>query len=229
MPPRRTVRIALAVLLLAPAAGRADERYFIILFGSQSEPRLARFTHSWAALVKATGAGADPNRYRLEYHTISWLPATLRIRSLAVRPERGVNLELHATLRWALQNQRVSQWGPYEIPRGLYERALAQVGVLESGQILYRALDGRREGTCVSDCVHALTGIDPAFDRDYFPLIRFGESASYFVVNQLFARGRVLGPCNDHSWLNHRLGLDRYPIIRRQYDPGRPSPLIWVP
>src|SRR5262245_32683775 len=51
----------------------ANERYYVIVFGSQSTPKLARFTHTWVTGVTATWSDpkAEPS---LTTHTISWMP-----------------------------------------------------------------------------------------------------------------------------------------------------------
>ena len=38
-----------------------------------------KYSHTWATFVKATGEGPDPAAWRLEEHTISWLPQTLNV------------------------------------------------------------------------------------------------------------------------------------------------------
>ena len=51
-----------------------------MIFGSQSNPKQLRYTHTWATYVRAVGEGPDPTQYALEAHTISWLPQTLVVR-----------------------------------------------------------------------------------------------------------------------------------------------------
>ena len=65
------------------------ERFYIIVFGSQSTPRRPKYTHTWATVVRVTGADS-PGEPAVEEHTISWMPATLNIRPLARIPETGV-------------------------------------------------------------------------------------------------------------------------------------------
>src|SRR4029077_5181150 len=109
------------------------------LFASQSTPKIPRLTHSWGTVIHLTdqGEGQPP---KIESQTISWLPATLKIRAWIFRVEKGTNLGLHETLRYALANgERVSQWGPYECRPRLYYRFLVQKEFLESGRIGYQA------------------------------------------------------------------------------------------
>src|SRR4051794_10578379 len=74
------------------------ESYYVMVFASQSHPKLPRYTHTWATFVRAAGEGADPDAYALEAHTVSWLPATIAIRPWNPCPEPGANLDLYWTL-----------------------------------------------------------------------------------------------------------------------------------
>ena len=52
---------ALSVYLSSPARG--GERYYSMIFGSQSSPKLLQFTHTWATFIRVVGEGDDPNGY----------------------------------------------------------------------------------------------------------------------------------------------------------------------
>jgi hypothetical protein len=196
------------------------ERYYVTVFGSQSVPRLARFTHTWATVVRVTerGPGQPPC---VEPHTISWMPATLVIHPLHFYPEPGVNLELHQTIKEMIaHNERVAQWGPFECRPRVFHRFLVQKEFMESGQVGYQCIDdvgaSSREGTAC-DCIHAITDMDPQFDRRHYPLRRFGHSASRFIVKQLYDRDILIDRDRTHDWLNDALGLNGYPIERKTY------------
>jgi hypothetical protein len=218
-PPSPATALRTEDLLATPAP--PNERYYLLLFGSQSTPKRPRYTHSWGTVVRATWA-PDQAEPQLEVHTISWMPATLDIHPLRFRVEPGVNLTLDFTVREMLcnNNERVSLWGPYEVWHGLYRRFVTQSSFLESGQIGYQCIDtvgeAARNGNG-SDCIHAMTDVDPFFDRQEYPLTRFGESATEHVVRQIMTRPIVINPPCTHDWLIGRLGLDRYPIVRRPY------------
>src|SRR4051794_26435445 len=175
--PRTLLPVAIACLLW-PSPARADEYYFVVVFGANTSPRLPRYSHSWATFVRLTGCGRDLNTYRMETVTISWMPATLNIRPLAVLPEPGVNLDLHTTLCTVLgYREEAAQWGPYQSTPEVYRLALAQKARLESGQVLYKAVDPRfGPRTCsVSNCIHALTDMEGVQARSYNPtILRFG-------------------------------------------------------
>lgn len=204
-----------------PAA--PGERFYLLVFGSQSKPVRPKFTHTWATLVKVT----DGQPEKIEEHTISWMPATLEIRPFSIHVEPGVNLDLRTTIEEMLKNgEQVAVWGPYEIGPGLAKRFQVQKAFVESGQVGYQMIDsigeaGRRGNGC--DCIHAITDADPLFDRNRYPLSYYGESASLHIVRQLQTRPIIICPCADHGWLLSRLGLDCYPIERRSYH-GRSIP-----
>lgn len=201
-------------------------RYFIIVFGSQSTPKRAKYTHSWATIVKVSGCDR-PATETVEEQTISWMPASLAIRPGSLHVEPGTNLPLHFTIEEMLRHdERISIWGPYEIGPGLFHRFLVQKAFLESGRVGYQCIDtvgeaARTGGGC--DCIHAITDMDPLFDRNRYPLAYFGESASLNVVRQLQTRPIIICPGADHGWLLPLLGLDHYSIKRRHYL-GRSTP-----
>jgi hypothetical protein len=210
--------LMIAWITAAPSA-LAGEKYYISIFGSESSPKLPRYTHTWATFVRATGEGEDHSQYAIESCTISWLPASLKVRPLRLCAEPGVNFDLHATFDYALgQEQLISEWGPFQIPQSLYEGALEQKAHLESGAVRYKAVDpnfGPRV-TTVSNCIHAVTDIDPDFGRLYYwELRRFGKEASHFAAHQVLHRSPEVDPEENLDWIEERLGLHEYPIIHR--------------
>jgi hypothetical protein len=201
------------------SVAQAEERYYVLIFGSESTPRVPRYTHTWATFVKASGEDPDASTYHIdEVSTISWLPANLKVRALRLRAEEGVNLDLETTLFHILPRQRVSQWGPFQISQELYEGAVARKAELESGAVKYKASDpnfGPRV-PYVSNCIHAITDLDPEFGRLYYlELRRFGEAASHWAAHQLVFRGRRINPEENLDWINQGLGLDQYSIVHR--------------
>lgn len=202
------------------AVAPPGERYYLLVFGSQSAPKRPRYTHTWATAVRATGCDG-PGGPAVDEHTISWMPASLDIRPLALRPEPGANLGLAFTIEEMLRHdERVSVWGPYEVGPGLFRRFLVQKEFLESGRVGYQCVDsvgeaGRLGTGC--DCIHAVTDMDPLFSRSRYPLTYFGEAASLHIVRQLHTRPVVIEPGRDHGWLLPALGLDRYPLVHRTY------------
>ena len=100
------------------------ERYYLLLFGSESVPKRAVLTHTWGTVVRVPSPPADGSPPAVEAHTISWMPETFVIRPFRFSVEAGVNLDLPATVRFVSgQGQRVTLFGPHEIrPLGRYQR-----------------------------------------------------------------------------------------------------------
>src|SRR5438132_13264838 len=63
----RTAFAAFLGLCLATTASeaRGDEFYYVMIFGSQSSPKLLQYTHTWASFIRAVGEGPDANNYVL--------------------------------------------------------------------------------------------------------------------------------------------------------------------
>src|SRR5262249_42781614 len=109
----------------------------------------------------------------------------------------------------------------YETWHGLYKRFMTQKAFLDSNAVGYQAVDtigeaARKGNGC--NCFHALSDMDPLFDRRQYPLRYFGDSATLNIVRQLQQRPVLIQPRRTHDWLIPALGLDRYPIVRRHYE-----------
>jgi hypothetical protein len=211
----RTWIAGLAVIfgscLGAAQPATAGERYYVIFFGSESFPKRLELTHTWGTYLKVVGEGPDPANYQISAFTISFLPATLKVRVFAPHPEPAVNLDLYATLDYVLGNgELVDVWAPMEISGELYGRALHQFGRLMRGEALYKAIDPPNDD--VYDCIHANSAIDPKFGQFHYPLIRVGKPATAYIVKQLGMRGLLFNPTQDNRWMITRLGIDRYPV-----------------
>jgi hypothetical protein len=214
--PADDIPVRYAATMTAPPG----ERYYILVFGSQGHPKRPKYTHTWATMVRVTCTDG-PSAPTTEEHTISWMPTSLNIRPLARVPEPGTNLALRFTIEEMLRNEeRVSVWGPYEVGPGLFHRFLVQKQFMESGLVGYQCIDSWGEAARLGtgcDCIHAITDMDPQFDRREYPLSRFGEAASRNVVKQLHERPIIIGPGRDHSWLRAALGLNQYPLVCQTY------------
>jgi hypothetical protein len=210
-------------LLIAPGGawaekGEAQTRYFMIIFAQEGGDRDPRLSHSFATFVKATGNGADKNRYQIESKTISWLPASLDIRLLRLFPEQGKNLSLKETLRYAKsENTQVSMWGPYQIRKELYERAVKQVKRLNRGATGYKAIDRRFRPEAASNCFHAISDID--MDNGMLDTgAAHGNEASYMVLEHL--KRWIIRPQEKVAWIAQRLGLSDRAIVQRDFQPA---------
>jgi hypothetical protein len=204
----------------------ADERYFLLIFGSQSRPKVPRYTHTWATLVTVR-AGGGPDGATLQEDTISWMPRSLEIRTFSLHVEPGINLTMQESIDEMLRNnERVAVWGPYEVRAGTAYRFQVQRAFIESGRVGYQCIDNigeaaRTGGGC--NCAHAISDMDPLFDRNQYPLAYFGDSASLNLVRQFQTRPVIICPDADHGWLLSALGLANQPIERRTYR-GRSVP-----
>jgi hypothetical protein len=204
------------VLSAASADAAAAERYYVLVFGSQSHPKLLRYTHTWATFVRAVGEGDDPSGWDLYQHTISWLPQTLEVRVWNPFPEPGINLDLYQTLgAVAAHNERVTLWGPFVITPDIYEQSLRIYQIVQSGIPQYRAISTSSD-LLISDCIHAVAAVDPIFGRDHYPLVRIGNPASRFIAREIVVRSianrGIDQAAFDNSWLIPRLGLNCYSI-----------------
>jgi hypothetical protein len=205
---------------LLAAAKPEHEHYYVMLFGSQLPLQIPRYTHTWATMVKTTEVPGAPCQVT-EVQTISWMPATLEIHPFRCWVESGTNLDLCTTIEEVLRHrERVSLWGPYETWQGLYRRFSVQKAFLDAGLIGYQCTDEFGEAARTgngSNCFHALSDMDPQFDRQQYPLLFYGDAAAKNIVRQLFTRPILIHPQQTHDWLISAIGLDHYPIERRQY------------
>ncbi len=216
--------MAVSLACLSPASPvRAEERYFALFFGAESQPYRPKYTHTWATIVKLTGEGADLNTYQCEVHTCSWLPATMDVKVWKLRPETGYNFDLHTTICAMIKNgECISEWGAYEIKMHNYERGLGQIQRLDSGELCYRAIDGRSPERNVSNCFHAISDLDPEYGRSRYPLTEAGERVTYEIIERIHERNPDIRQSPLAEWIDHRLGLDDYPITHRRYRDGPP-------
>jgi len=175
-----------------------------------------RFTHTFATFVKATGEGNNKTKYKVEEHTISWIAQTKEIVVARAKPEPGVNLSLKESLVLATSlEEKVSMWGPFEIKKELYDRALKQIDRLESNKVEYKAIDLRFRPESASNCIHAVSDID-ADDGLLETGTACGDEASQAVATHL--RRWMIKPEKTHAWVSKRIGLDDYSITRRSWD-----------
>ena len=204
---------------------RGGEEFYVLMFGSQRIPNNPNYAHTFATFVRVCwdGPGPCPKNAQLESHTISWMPANLQPRVMALLPECGTNLDLQASLDLVYTTQqRLSMWGPYPIEPDLYDRAIRKKADLESGRIRYKANDMGYSSNRVTNCIHAISSIVEG------PKLRvatqgWGESAAYFVLVDL--RPWILSEC-PHAWVGSALGLDEYPIIYRDFRNPRSNAVV---
>jgi hypothetical protein len=215
--PGLTCLIVFLLTALADDQQASQDSYYLIVFSSQTADDEVRFSHTFATFVQKSGVGAAPPGQGLEVHTLSWMPASQNISILRLRPERGVLYDLESSLTWAYSvSARVSMWGPYQIEKELYDRAIEQEARLSGGGVLYKTLDApfRSEEVAVN-CIHAVSDLDTNHGLLHVGTAR-GDAASYRVAEHL--KRWIINPERKHVWLSEQLGLDRYPIMQRDWE-----------
>jgi len=118
---------------------------------------------------------------------------------------------------------RTSVWGPYQIQPELYCRALRQVQVLNSGQVLYKANDIGHKSDRVSNCIHAVSSIVDGY-RLRVATPGWGEVASFAVLERM--EPFIIDCQRVHPWVGTALGLDRYPLIYRDWQGPRSGAFV---
>jgi hypothetical protein len=179
-------------------------------------PNIPKYSHSFATFVRVARSPAHPAGCWVEAHTISWLPETLDIRLVRLRPETGRNFDLETTLTAVEEmGDRVSLWGPYQIRKELYDRALIQIGRLQSGAVGYKAVDALYRTSNASNCIHALSDVVDERGRLRICNQGFGEVASYYITRRY--EPWLIDPEQVHPWVGDLLGLQRHAIIPRAW------------
>jgi hypothetical protein len=195
--------------------------YYMVVFASEPDSSRAQESHTFASFVKASRKADEDKEERLEaVHTISWMPGNLRVAIVRRRPEQGINLDLPATLRWAESvGARVYAWGPYQIKEELYERARRQEAILNSGAVLYKAVDEKFRPGPASNCIHAVSDID--MDNGVVHVGReWGEPASRAVIEHL--RRWIIDPDRTHLHIARKIGVPNS-VIPRDLEPTGPG------
>jgi hypothetical protein len=205
-------------ILSLTGSGRAGEDYFMLMFSAQRTPNEPDYSHSFATFVRVTWPDSCPwpGFFRYDPQTISWLPANRDVRCLAICPETGCNFDLHTTIKTCLDNgSRVTMWGPYRIQPELYHRAMQEIALLESGQVKYKAIDGRRLDGRVCNCSHALSSV---VDGPKLTVASpgWGDVASRYLLNHKF-KPWIIDPDRVYPSVFSAIGLDYFPVIRADH------------
>lgn len=214
-PTRLFALLLLPLAIPAAAVAQSADSYFITVFGSGSNPLRAHRTHTFATFTHVHETPAGPV---VANDTISWMPAALRIRSLALRPELGVNLTQEQTFRWIeSKGIRTSIWGPFEIKPERYAAYLERKAELESGDVRYRAIGGFTKDAAVSNCGQSFSRAGINGDRFLQPTPFPGEQGTSELVKRAVraaaAEGRTLV---ERPELRPAVVTDPYPLTPRE-------------
>ena len=196
---------AAVLMLFCAGPAVAEDRYFLLMFGSQRSIFEGSHNHTFATFVRTRTDPTRPDKTTLEAHTLSWLPENARVRGFALFPERGRNFDLHETLRLVLDDgQHVSLWGPFEIRCELYEAALAEIALVESGHVRYKSFDAGYRSDRVTNCSHALRSIAEG-QRRRGPVWLGGNGSAKRALRSMSPW--IIEPGCVHEWVAAALGL----------------------
>jgi hypothetical protein len=215
----RAVRLlaALLVCVLACRAGVTAQpcdpaRYYLLVFAGEKDVLCPRTAHVWAVYVRAEPT--PDGTVRLETVDISWLPETLYVHILALRPEPGRNLSLAETFAFmAGPRERLDLWGPFEIDARRYREAIEHKARLESGSVLYRAnlvVSGHK----VMHCLRAVAAVHPDFEARHQVAAGYGRWGTRPYVADLVEAGVARSPVCNADWLLPALGVPPHSLIR---------------
>lgn len=206
---KRALLVFLLAFSLKPAV--AIEKYYMAIFSYQDGANSIPNSHTFATFAKFDVDQVAKTALLIDAQTISWGPATGVVR-LFHRPERGRNSGLIPTIQGALRRGlRVSEWGPYEIHPGLYERAKAKVSQLNSGRILYKVLDKKFRPHFATNCFHAVSDIDLSHGFAVYGTMR-GDAASYHTLQHL---SPWVKSWQRQDWVDAFLGISKFRIFKR--------------
>jgi hypothetical protein len=200
---------------VAPTWAPAVNDYLIILT-ADSIPYNPTKAHLFVALVRVEEGPRRAPRV-VEQASMSWLPATMKVRPLALRPETGRNVPLDETLRFYLATgSRICRWGPYRVQPELAQMFKARVATVESC-FAYK-------GVCfleprdVCDCARAVEELLPRGGslRRYIGVFGYGAAAGSHLVRAITPW--LIEPEQSHPWVATLIGLDAFgPTIFRPF------------
>jgi len=122
-----------------------------------------------------------------EHHTISWMPASLRIRLLG-NAEKGVNLTLMQTIGLAkIRRAKIYKYGPYLVHPKFYEYAINQEKKLKLGRVKYKCTSGNKNEM---NCIQAVTSI--VEKSDIQTGLSYGSQAAIMVKDDWKAKGWIV-------------------------------------
>jgi hypothetical protein len=205
-----------------PEGPLAHDRYFITPFAYENRGNDPKFSHSFMTVIRIFAHGEQPTPnsefktgtfkgWDWEAFNISWLPADFMenpdlcvFRGACARlfPKQnqcpvspGKNFTLEDTIKLAVNAKvAVGMWGPYEITKEGFDRAIKRKWLLDSGEIKYRADDRRyRKDQTAINCFHAMGSLDEPFPNG-------GAFGTGFKMWGLNGTGRVLIEYKTRGW-----------------------------
>lgn len=195
-----------------PAAGPVPAADYLVVFAADAARYKATQAHTFAALVRVETPPGGPPRVA-DVHSISWLPETMTVRGLAIRPEKGRNVPLGETLDfYHAGGGHVCAWGPFLVRPELAATFRARVATVESSFRYKGACWLSRRDVC--DCARAVEEMARP-DRRYIGAFGYGAAAASSVVRTFTPW--LVDPASPHPWVAPLIGLDSYPLIWRAH------------
>jgi hypothetical protein len=190
-----------------PADG---SKYYFAIFSWESTPYDPTKTHTFATAIQLKDGKTD-------LATLSWFPATEVVRPVQILPEKGTNMDLEKSLDFAKKNDlRVSVWGPFEVSEKFFVAFQKHIVKFDKGEVGYRPCSAIAVNKdTVFDCAHALENFYRKEQSIIGPLA-FGDQISGRIANEL--SGEYLGDKLAHPEVLAKLGLEKYPLTKRELD-----------
>lgn len=215
----RILELTLGLVVALPASPAKADDYYVAIFSAESVPFRSNQTHTFVVAARVPGA-VDGVPCPVEFTHISWVPASLKIRGVTLRPECGANLPVADTFAFCRMNcMRVSCWGPYRIEPELFDIIKCQAAKLESGRVLYKPTDNFYHSDIAANCYHAIwRPIAPC--KKYSGAFNCGDASGGTTV-RLFTPW-LCDPCSTHDWLLDAIVPKGEVVLRRSFD-DRPT------
>lgn len=204
--------LSLVLILFSATLASAQIQDFVCVFSADGIPYRPDKGHTFAAVVRVETHEGKPAR-AVEVASISWLPATMKVRALALKPEQGRNVPLDETLRvYADKGHKLCMWGPYRVQPEFFELFKTRVAQVEQ-TFGYKAaaLTSPRD---ICDCARAVEEMVES-RRRLIGVNGYGAAASSVVVRKFSPW--LIEPDQSHAWVEPLMGLDEYPLVRRSY------------
>ena len=155
---------------------KAEEKFYMKVYGAQTFPNLIRTSHSYVVFTKME------NDIAKEEFCISWLPQSLVVRPFSAFPERGINLDLQQTNQhYSNIGANIVVFGSFQIKGELYDMAVKQYVRLMKNDISYICIDWNFRGRGASNCINTILDIDDTQPMLFTGTAR-GIGASQMIV-----------------------------------------------
>ena len=189
-----TQRIREKIAARLPDGPLAHDRYFIVPFAYENRGNDPAFSHSFMTIIRIFAEGSQPTPdsefkkgtlkgWEWEAFNISWIPADFmenpdlcvfsgfgarlfpKCNKCPISP--GKNFTLQDTIQLAVNAKvAVGMWGPYEISKDAFDRALKRKAFLDAGNIKYRADDRLYQKKQIAiNCFHAMASLENIFPK----------------------------------------------------------------